>query len=516
LARHVPQATVVLDGHRLTLDQVVAVARRKAPVRVDPAAWLGVEESRKVVDGLVASGTVAYGITTGFGEFAHVTIKASQVRDLQRNLLMSHAVGVGPRLPREVVRAMLLIRVNTLLKGCSGVRRVLVERLVDLLNRDLVPVVPSRGSVGASGDLCPLAHMALPVIGLGHVEMPDGRRLAAADALRLAGMQPLVLEAKEGLALVNGTQLMSAIGALAVQDARGLLQDAQVVAGMSLEALMGSVAPLLARIHESRPHPGQGVVAANVRNLTATSQIVESHEGCARVQDAYSLRCIPQVLGACRDVIENAAGVMQVEVNSATDNPLVFPDGLIASQGNFHGEILAFHLDFLAIALAEVASIAERRVERLVNPDLSEGLKPFLVDKGGLNSGFMIAQYVAAALVSENKVHAHPASVDSIPTSANQEDHVSMGSVSALKLAQVLENVRNVVAIEALCAAQALDFKAPLKPGTGSLAAWTRIRTSVPKLESDRILSDDVAALAGLLQDGALREAVAAAGVRLD
>jgi histidine ammonia-lyase len=309
--------------------------------------------------------------------------------------------------------------------------------------------------------------------------------------------------------------MMCAIGALAVVEARGLLQDAQVVAGMSLEALMGSVAPLEARVHAVRPHPGQGIVAANLRALTDRSGIVESHEGCGRVQDAYSLRCIPQVLGACRDVVEQAAQVLSVELNAATDNPLVFPDGHIVSQGNFHGEVLAFQLDFLAIALAEVASISERRTERLVNPNLSEGLKPFLVDSGGLNSGFMIAQYVAAALVSENKVQAHPASVDSIPTSANQEDHVSMGSVSALKLAQVLENVRNVVAIEALCAAQALDLKAPLRPGTGSAAAWARVRRDVPKLESDRILSDDVAALAGLLKQGALREAVAAAGVKL-
>ncbi|MEA3144404.1 MAG: histidine ammonia-lyase [Thermoplasmata archaeon] len=505
---------VTLDGNSLRLEDVAAVARG-APVRIDPRAWPAVEASRRVVDDLVKAGTVAYGITTGFGEFAHVTIQPGQVRQLQRNLLMSHAVGVGAPLPRPVVRAMLLIRANTLLKGCSGVRRVLVERVVELLNRGLVPVVPSRGSVGASGDLCPLAHMALPLIGLGHVEDAHGKRLPAEAALRAAGLEPVVLEAKEGLALINGTQMMCAIGGLSVVEARGLLQDAQVVAGMSLEALMGSVAPLDARVHAVRPHPGQGTVAANLRALTARSGIVESHEGCGRVQDAYSLRCIPQVLGACRDVVEQAAQVLSVELNAATDNPLVFPDGHIVSQGNFHGEVLAFQLDFLAIALAEVASISERRTERLVNPDLSEGLKPFLVDAGGLNSGFMIAQYVAAALVSENKVQAHPASVDSIPTSANQEDHVSMGSVSALKLAQVLENVRNVVAIEALCAAQALDLKAPLKPGTGSAAAWARIRRDVPKLESDRILSDDVQALAGLLQAGALREAVAKAGVIL-
>ena len=505
---------VTLDGSSLTIAQVVAVAREGATVAVAPKAWPAVERSRAVVDRLVAKGEVAYGITTGFGEFAHVRISRGQVRELQRNLLMSHAVGVGPPLERDVVRAMQLIRVNTLLKGCSGVRRELVEFLVAMLNGGLVPVVPSRGSVGASGDLCPLAHMALPLIALGEVEV-DGKRLPATKALAQAGLKPIVLEAKEGLALINGTQMMAAIGCLTVDDARGLLLDAQVAAGMSLEALMGSVAPLDARIHDVRPHPGQGVVAANLRKLTAASGIVQSHEGCERVQDAYSLRCAPQVLGACRDVVEQAAHVLSTEINSATDNPLVFGDGTILSQGNFHGEPLAFQLDFLAIALSEVASISERRTERLVNPDLSEGLKPFLVDAGGLNSGFMIAQYVAAALVSENKVQCHPASVDSIPTSANQEDHVSMGSISALKLGRVLENARTVVAIEALCAAQALDFKAPLKPGKGSRAAHARIRQSVPRLDKDRYLSPDVQATTELLREGALRSAVAKAGVRL-
>lgn len=506
---------VVLDGASLSLQDIATVARGKSAVSISPAAWKAVDASRAVVDELVARGEVAYGITTGFGEFAHVRIDPGQVRQLQRNLLMSHAVGVGAPLPRDVVRAMMLIRANTLVKGLSGVRRVLVERLVALLNADLVPVVPSRGSVGASGDLAPLAHMALPLIGLGTVTDATGTTMPAADALRKAKLAPLVLEAKEGLALINGTQMMSAIGCLAVHDARRLLADAQAVAGMSLEALMGSVSPLAARVHAARPHVGQGVVAGNLRRLTAGSAIVKSHAGCDRVQDAYSLRCIPQVLGACRDVVESAGAALAIEVNSATDNPLVFPDGDVVSQGNFHGEVLAFHLDFLAVALAEVASIAERRTERLVNPDLSEGLKPFLVESGGLNSGFMIAQYVAAALVSENKVLAHPASVDSIPTSAGQEDHVSMGSVSALKLGQVLENVRNVVAIEALCAAQALDFKAPLKPGKGSAAVHKAIRSKVPKLEGDRILSDDVARIAGMLRDGGFGDVLEKAGVRL-
>ncbi len=508
--------SVVLDGANLTIEQVVAVAREGANVSVSSDAWDAVDASRRVVDDLLEREEVAYGITTGFGEFAHVKIETSQVRELQRNLIMSHAVGVGEPLPDEVVRAMMVIRVNTLVKGVSGIRRSLIERLLLFLNQGVTPVVPSRGSVGASGDLAPLAHMALPLIGLGRVRV-GGQEMTAAQAHDRLGVEPVVLEAKEGLALINGTQLMSGIGCLVVHDGTGLLGDAQISAAMALEALMGSVRPFEARIHEVRAHPGQGIVAANLRALTADSQIVHSHVGCTRVQDAYSIRCLPQVLGACRDVLERARQTMTIEINSATDNPLVFPDGEIISQGNFHGEPIAFELDFLAVALAEMGSMAERRIERMVNPDLSEGLKPFLVDSGGLNSGFMIAQYVAAALVSENKVYAHPGSVDSIPTSAGQEDHVSMGSVSALKLAQVLENVRSVIAIEALCATQALDFKHDegLAPGPGSRAAHDRIRETVPRLEGDRVLADDVEALTALLRSGALRQAVAAAGVQL-
>ncbi len=510
-----PPGAIHLDGHSLTIPDVVAVARGHARVAVDPKAWQAVAASRKVVDGLVARGEVAYGITTGFGEFAHVTIEPAQVRDLQRNLLMSHAVGVGEPLARDIVRAMMLIRANTLLKGHSGVRRIVIERLVTLLNDDLVPVVPSRGSVGSSGDLCPLAHMALPLIGLGRIEYSDGFVVAAAAAHEKEGLKPLVLEAKEGLALINGTQMMAAIGCLVADDATGLLQDAQVTAAMSIEALLGSVVPFDDRVHALRPHTGQRLVAANLRALTAKSEVVHSHEGCDRVQDAYSLRCTPQVLGPVHDVVRQARQVLEVEINAATDNPLVFPDGAILSQGNFHGEVLAFQLDFLAIAVSELANLAERRTERLVNPNLSEGLKPFLVDSGGLNSGYMIAQYTAAALVSENKVLSHPASVDSIPTSANQEDHNSMGSIAALKLLQVLGNARSVVAIEALCAAQALDYKAPLKPGKGSAAARKRIRADIPRLDSDRILADDVATMTGLLEKGALRAAVGKAGVKL-
>jgi histidine ammonia-lyase len=506
--------SVKLDGNTLRLEDVAAVARAGASVHVAPEAWHGVEASRAVVDRLVAEGRVAYGITTGFGEFAHVTIERSQVQELQRNLIMSHSVGVGAPLPRDVVRAMMLLRANALLKGVSGVRRLLIERLLHLLNADAVPVVPSRGSVGSSGDLAPLSHMALPLIGLGKVDL-SGEVVSGAVALKRLGLEPLTLEAKEGLALINGTQLMSAIGTLALLDAEALLADAQVVAAMSIEALMGSVRPFDARIHDMRAHPGQRAVASNLRMLTKGSKIVESHEGCARVQDAYSLRCTPQVLGAVRDTFAHVRRVLEIEINSATDNPLVFPDGDIVSQGNFHGEPLAIALDAAGIAVAEIGSLSERRAERLVNPDLSEGLKPFLVERGGLNSGFMIAQYVAAGLVSENKVLAHPASVDSIPTSANQEDHNSMGSIAALKLMTILEHARLVVAIEALCAAQALDARHPLRPGVGSRAAHAAIRNVVARLDEDRVLSDDVEALRGLLASGGLGQAMQAAGFRL-
>jgi histidine ammonia-lyase len=489
---------ITIRGRGLTIAEVEAVAEG-AKVDVDEAVWPAVNASRAIVDDLVARGEVAYGITTGFGEFADVSIDRDQVEELQRNLIMSHSVGVGDLLPTRVVRAMMLIRANTLLKGVSGIRRVVIERLVQFLNDNVTPDVPSRGSVGASGDLAPLAHMTLPLIGLGTA---DGKPAAELP------YEPLVLQAKEGLALINGTQLMSGIGALCVQNGLGLLEDSQIVAAMSLEALMGSLAPFDPRVHEARPHKGQIAVAANIRKFTEGSEIMNSHVECDRIQDAYSLRCIPQVLGAIQDVFVRSRDTLEIEINSATDNPLVFPNGDIISQGNFHGEPIAFLLDEMAIALAELANISERRIERMVNPDLSEGLKPFLVDKGGLNSGFMIAQYVAAALVSENKVYAHPASVDSIPTSAGQEDHVSMGSIGALKVGQVLENTRNVISIEALCAAQAIDFKKPLKPGKGTTAAHAAIRTCVSKLDEDRILSGDVKIMHEFLKSGALRAAL--------
>jgi histidine ammonia-lyase len=408
---------------------------------------------------------------------------------LQVNLLRSHAVGVGEPLSEAETRAMMLLRANVLAKGHSGVRPVVLETLVRMLNADILPVVPSKGWVGASGDLAPLANLALGAIGEGWVRY-GGERVPAAEAMARAGDEPLALEAKEGLALLNGTQAMTAVGALALADAEALARGADAIGAMTLEALLGTPAAFDPRIHDARAHDGQRAVAANMLALLEGSEIRESHRDCGRVQDAYSLRCIPQVHGAVRDACAHARRVLTVEFNSATDNPLVFPDtGEVISGGNFHGEPIALALDYLAMAVSELASISERRIERLVNPDLS-GLPAFLVKEAGTNSGMMIAQVAAVSLVAENKVLAHPASVDSLPTSANKEDHVSMGMTSALKLATIVENVCAVLAIEALCAAQGLDFRAPLRPGRGAAAAFERVRAAVPHVEHDVVLAD--------------------------
>jgi histidine ammonia-lyase len=462
----------------------------------------------------VRDDAVAYGITTGFGEFAHVRISRAQVRQLQRNLLLSHGAGVGEPFASEVVRAALIIRANALAKGFSGVRVVVVRRLLDFLNLGLHPVVPSQGSVGSSGDLAPLAHLALPLIGEGEVER-GGRVLAARDALRGAGLKPLVLEAKEGIALINGTAFMAALGCLAAYDARCTIEDALVAGAMSLEALLGTDAAFDPVVGRLRPHPGQVEVAGVLRRLTRGSRILRSHKHSPhRVQDAYSIRCMPQVLGATLDALRYVEGVLRIEINSVTDNPLIVPGRGSLSAGNFHGEPLALALDFLAIATAEVANIAERRIDRLVNPYVSE-MKAFLIESGGLNSGYMVAQYTAAALISENKVLAHPAGVDSIPTSAGQEDHNAMGMASAWKAQRVVENAANVVAIEYMCAAQALDFRRPLTPGRGSAAAYRVVRSKVARLRRDRVLSPDIAAIRSLMRSGAVRAAVRAAGPRL-
>lgn len=511
--------SIVLDGSRLTIDALVRAARERTPVRVAPAAVGRMRRSRAIVDRLVRANEVAYGITTGFGEFAHVRISRKKTRQLQRNLLMSHAVGVGDPFPTEVVRAAMVARINSLAKGYSGVQLVVVRLLQEMLNRGVHPVVPSQGSVGASGDLAPLAHLSLPMVGLGEAEI-RGRILPGEKALARAGLRPITLEAKDGLALVNGTAFMAGMGALAVHDAFAIVEDAQIAGAMSLEALLGTDHAFVPIVGRLRPHPGQVAVAKNLWKLTRGSRIIASHRDptahrhSPRIQDAYSIRCMPQVLGASMDAMAYARRVIETELNSATDNPLIVPGVGSLSAGNFHGQPLALALDFLAIAVAEIADIAERRIDRLVNPHVSE-MKAFLVESGGLNSGYMVAQYTAAALVSENKVLSHPASVDSIPTSANQEDHVSMGLASAWKAQRVVENAANVVALEYMCAAQGLDFRRPLRPGRGSQAAYSVVRSRVKRLVRDRVLAPDVAKIRNLMRAGRIRDAVWAARVRL-
>lgn len=494
-------------GTHLDLDAVVQVARFFAPVQLDDSARPRIRESRAFVERLIVENQTVYGVTTGFGKFAQVRIEPEQMRALQRNLLLSHAMGVGEPFPTEVVRAMMLLRAHSLALGYSGVRECLIELLTEMLNRGVHPIVPSQGSVGASGDLAPLAHMCLPIIGEGEAEY-QGERLSGGEAMRRAGLEPLVLEAKEGLALINGTQAMTAVGALTLYDALELCTLADIAGAMSLEALKGSLRPFDPKVAEVRPHPGVLFVCENFRKLGANSPIHKSHEHCDKVQDAYSLRCIPQVHGASRDALYHCKQVIEREINSATDNPLVFAEaGEVLSAGNFHGQPVALAMDYAKIAIAELANISERRIEYMLDPALS-GLPAFLAKQGGLHSGLMLSQYTAASLVSENKVLAHPASVDSIPTSANQEDHVSMGLTSARQARMILENARWVIAIELVNAAQALEFHKPLEPGPGVKSALMAIREVVPPLEADRILTPDVEAVRHLMLSGRLRQAV--------
>jgi len=493
-------AQVSLDA-ALELAGFDAVVRGGARVVLSSAAHARVRASRALVERMVAAGEPVYGVNTGFGKFEAVRIAPSELRALQRNLLVSHAIGVGEPFPAEVVRGMLLLRAQSLAIGASGVRPVLIERLLAFLNEGVHPVVPSQGSVGASGDLAPLAHMSLPVIGEGEVEHRGVVR-PAADALRGLGLAPLELEAKEGLALVNGTQAMASLLALVLLDAEVLVRSADVAAAMSVEALKGSHRPFDAVVTRLRPHPGAALVAANMRALLRDSPLNASHAECDRVQDAYSLRAVPQVHGAVRDALAYVRGVLEIELASATDNPLLVVDEERAvSAGNFHGEPLALAADHAKLALAELANIAERRVEQMLNPALS-GLPAFLAADGGLNSGLMISQYTAAALVSENKVLAHPASVDSIPTSANQEDHVSMGTIACRQARMVLENASWVIAIEVMSAAQALDFRAGVRPGLGVHAAHERVRRALPHLEEDVYLRPGLDAVRALVRSG--------------
>ncbi len=512
-----------INGNDLTLESVREVAVEHRPVLLDPDARAAVERAREVVDALVAGNKVAYAITTGVGKLSDVRIPADHIRELQVNLLRSHAVGVGEPLSPTESRAMMLLRANSLAKGFSGVRVEVINTLCEMLNRGVTPVIPSQGSVGASGDLAPLAHLALVVIGEGECFDGKGGRMPGAAAMRNAQIAPVVLEAKEAVSLINGTQGMLGVGALALLAAETLVESADVIGALTLDVLRGTDVAFDERIHKARPHPGQIKTAANLRKLLEGSQIRESHRDCQRVQDAYSLRCIPQVHGAVRDTIVHCREVMETEVNSAVDNPLVFPRpraigdrntgtvleeprGDILSGGNFHGEPIAFALDFLGIALTSLAGISERRLERLVNPALNEGLPPFLAAGAGLNSGFMMPQVTAAALVSENKVLAHPASVDSITTSGNKEDYVSMGMHASTKLKRIVENARNVLAIEAMAAAQALDFLAPLKTSKRLQMAYAAIRTVSPSVEKDRAMYGDFARIAEVIARGTIAE----------
>jgi histidine ammonia-lyase len=505
-----------LTGNDLTLEEVCEVAVNRRPVLLDSDARQAVAGARAVVDALVAGDQVSYAITTGVGKLSDVRIQGDQIRELQVNLVRSHAVGVGDPLPIADTRAMMVLRANSLAKGHSGVRAPVIDTICEMLNRGVTPLIPSQGSVGASGDLAPLAHLALALIGEGECWDERGSRGPSAEALKRVQINPLILEAKEAVSLINGTQAMLAVGIRALLAAETLADSADVIGALTLDALRGTDVAFDQRIHEARPHPGQLKTAENLRRLLAGSEIRKSHADCGRVQDAYSLRCIPQVHGAVRDTVAHCRGVFETEVNSAVDNPLVFikdprqnnAEGEVLSGGNFHGEPLAFALDFLAIALTALAGISERRIERLVNPALNEGLPAFLAPGAGLNSGFMMPQVTAAALASENKILAHPASVDSITTSGNKEDYVSMGMTAALKLKRVVDNTRNVLAIEAMAAAQALDFLLPLKTSKRGLAAHAAIRSACPSMQKDRVMYQDFARIADLIASGKLADAL--------
>ena len=505
-----------INGNDLTLDAVREVAVERRPVLLDPDAREAVNRARAVVDALVANNKVSYAITTGVGKLSDARIAGDQIRELQTNLVRSHAVGVGEPLSIAETRAMMLLRANSLSKGYSGVRGVVIDALCEMLNRGVTPMVPSQGSVGASGDLAPLAHLALSLIGEGECVDEKGQCITSAESLRRAQIKPLMLEAKEAVSLINGTQGMLAVGILALLAAETLVTSADVIGALTLDVLRGTDVAFDERIHKVRPHNGQLTTAANLRKMLESSQLRESHRDCDRVQDAYSLRCMPQVHGAVRDTLTHCREVMEIEVNSAVDNPLVFVknpkqadgEGDVLSGGNFHGEPLAFVLDFLGIALTALAGISERRIERLVNPALNEGLPPFLAPGAGLNSGFMMPQVTAAALASENKVLAHPASVDSITTSGNKEDYVSMGMTASLKLKRIVENTRNVMAIEAMAAAQALDFLAPLKTSKRGQAAHAAIRAVCPTMDRDRVMYQDFVRIAEVIASGKVAESL--------
>lgn len=501
---------VIVDGSPLTIDEVVAIAHQRESAEIGPGVFERMAPARALVERIIENDEVAYGITTGFGALSNARIHTDQAVELQYDLVRSHASGVGDLLDRPTVRAMLLLRARTLAQGHSGVRPIIVERLIEYLNRDLLPAVPNRGSVGASGDLAPFAHLALPLIGEGHF-LVDDERAPAGAVLEAFGIEPLELEPKEGLSLLNGTEGMLAQGCLAVDRARRLVDAADAACALSIEALLGSSRPLDPRVHELRPHPGQAASAGNIARLVEGSEIGASHRDdfSHKVQDAYSLRCAPQVHGSVRDTVGHAAAVFERELSAVVDNPIIFPDtGEVISAGNFHGQPLAIALDFLAIVMTELGSISERRTDRILDPERSSGLTPFLAKRPGVDSGYMLAQYTAAALVAENRVLSHPASVESIPTSGSQEDHVSMGWGAARKLHDVLTNTANVLAVELVCAAQGCEQRAPLTPAPGTAAVLAAIRGEVPPLANDRPVGEDIEAVARLIENGAISAAM--------
>jgi histidine ammonia-lyase len=501
-------AALLIDGGSLRLEDVLPVSRGERTVALSPAAVPRVVAAREYVGRLLAGDAVVYGVTTGFGKFSDVRVAGSEALALQRNLVFSHCCGVGEPLGPEETRAVMFLRANVLAKGYSGVRLEVLETLLAVLNAGVVPVIPRKGSVGACGDLAPLAHLTAVLIGEGEA-VYQGRRMPGGEALCEAGIEPVVLQAKEGLALINGTQMMTAVGVLSLLEAEHISKAADIAAAQAVEALRGTRTPYLGLTHAVRPHPGQMATARNLLRLLEKSEVMASHEGCGKVQDAYSLRCAPQVHGAAKDAMAFVRRVLEVEVNAATDNPLVFPEeDKVISGGNFHGQAVSQAMDILAIALTELANISERRVECMMDPSTSDHLPAFLTAHGGLNSGLMIAQVTAAALVSENKTLAHPACVDSIPTSANKEDFVSMGAFAALKAREVVGNVLRVVAIELLCGAQGLEFRDGLRPGLGVAAAHDFIRRTVPSLGEDRPQTRDIEAIAEMVRDGSLIENV--------
>jgi len=495
--------TVLIDGEHLTLEQVLEVAEYRARVRISPSVEKKVKRSRSFIEKALDRGEKIYGVTTGFGMLSDQIIDHSQIEDLQKNLIRSHSVGVGPNFDEVTTRAIMVLRANVIAMGYSGVRMEVLKGLVDMINKGVHPLVPEQGSVGASGDLAPLAHLTSVLIGEGEA-LFKGKVMPGKKAMRMAGIPILTLRAKEGLALVNGTQVMTAVGLLALLRAERLFKVADIVGACTLDALKGSLRAFDLDVQRVRPFPGSLAVSKNFRRMGRGSEIGKSHQFCSKIQDAYSLRCIPQVHGAVRDALTYVRKILEIEVNSATDNPLVFAEQKkILNCGNFHGEPVAFALDLLGIAVSELGGISERRIEKLINPALS-GLPAFLTAEGGLHSGLMMVQVSAAALASENKILAHPASVDSIPTSADKEDHVSMGVIAARKGRDIVRNVENILAMELLCATQGLEFLLPLKPGVGIKEAYRVVREKVPPVKGDRRFSEDIREIQLLIESGEL------------